>query len=56
MTIDPSAFHDFEQAGWERAAEHYAEAFVNYAGRNRSSTAIDQPGTAGSASAHSPRR
>ena len=21
------AFHDFEQAGWERAAEHYADAF-----------------------------
>ncbi len=27
MTIDPSAFHDFEQAGWERAAEHYGDAF-----------------------------
>ena len=26
-TIDPSAFHDFEQAGWERAAEHYGDAF-----------------------------
>jgi SAM-dependent methyltransferase len=24
---NPSAFHDFEQAGWERAAEHYADAF-----------------------------
>ena len=25
--IDPTAFHDFEHAGWERAAEHYADAF-----------------------------
>jgi SAM-dependent methyltransferase len=24
---NPSAFHDFEQAGWERAAQHYADAF-----------------------------
>jgi SAM-dependent methyltransferase len=24
---NPSAFHAFEQAGWERAAEHYADAF-----------------------------
>jgi SAM-dependent methyltransferase len=23
----PSAFHDFEQTGWERAAEHYGDAF-----------------------------
>src|SRR5438093_13748956 len=27
MTIDPRAFHAFEQAGWQRAAEHYADAF-----------------------------
>jgi len=27
MTIDTSAFHDFEQAGWQRAAEHYPKAF-----------------------------
>src|SRR5919201_3514129 len=27
MTIDTAAFHDFEQAGWERAAEHYPNAF-----------------------------
>jgi SAM-dependent methyltransferase len=27
--IDPTAFHDFEHAGWERAAEHYADAFGN---------------------------
>jgi len=26
-TIDATAFHDFERAGWERAAEHYADAF-----------------------------
>jgi len=26
-TIDPSAFHDFEHVGWERAAEHYARTF-----------------------------
>ncbi len=26
-SLDPSAFHDFEQAGWERAAEHYGDAF-----------------------------
>jgi ubiquinone/menaquinone biosynthesis C-methylase UbiE len=25
--IDPTAFHDFEHAGWERAAAHYADAF-----------------------------
>jgi SAM-dependent methyltransferase len=25
MSLD--AFHDFEQAGWQRAAEHYADAF-----------------------------
>src|SRR5438132_738976 len=25
--IDAKAFHDFEHAGWERAAEHYADAF-----------------------------
>ncbi len=25
-TMEPS-FHDFEQAGWERAAEHYGDAF-----------------------------
>jgi SAM-dependent methyltransferase len=24
---DVNAFHDFEHAGWERAAEHYADAF-----------------------------
>src|SRR5438477_11403025 len=24
---DPTAFHDFEHAGWERAAEYYADAF-----------------------------
>src|SRR5438132_201523 len=27
MTIDASAFRDFEQAGWQRAAEHYPKAF-----------------------------
>jgi SAM-dependent methyltransferase len=27
MTVDTSAFHDFEQAGWQRAAEHYPHAF-----------------------------
>src|SRR2546423_7968232 len=27
MTTDPSAFHDFEQDGWQRAAEHYGGAF-----------------------------
>ena len=27
MTTDASAFHDFEQAGWQRAAEHYGDAF-----------------------------
>lgn len=27
MTIDPNAFHAFEHAGWERAAEHYGDAF-----------------------------
>lgn len=26
-SIDVNAFHDFEHAGWERAAEHYADAF-----------------------------
>jgi SAM-dependent methyltransferase len=26
---DAAAFHDFEHAGWERAAEHYADAFGN---------------------------
>jgi SAM-dependent methyltransferase len=25
--LDHNAFHDFEYAGWERAAEHYARAF-----------------------------
>jgi ubiquinone/menaquinone biosynthesis C-methylase UbiE len=25
--LDHKAFHDFEHAGWERAAEHYADAF-----------------------------
>jgi SAM-dependent methyltransferase len=25
--MDPAAFHDFEQNGWERAAEHYGDAF-----------------------------
>jgi SAM-dependent methyltransferase len=25
--IDPAAFHDFERAGWERAAEYYGDAF-----------------------------
>jgi len=25
--IDASAFHDFEHAGWERAAEHYGDVF-----------------------------
>jgi SAM-dependent methyltransferase len=25
--LDPSAFHEFEHAGWERAAEHYSDAF-----------------------------
>jgi SAM-dependent methyltransferase len=25
--IDATAFHDFEHAGWERAAQHYADAF-----------------------------
>jgi SAM-dependent methyltransferase len=25
--FDPAPFHDFEQAGWERAAEHYPNAF-----------------------------
>ena len=27
MPIDPAAFHDFEHAGWQRAAEHYVDAF-----------------------------
>jgi SAM-dependent methyltransferase len=25
--VDPHAFHDFEQSGWERAAAHYGNAF-----------------------------
>lgn len=25
--IDPTRFHEFEQAGWQRAAEHYGETF-----------------------------
>lgn len=25
--IDAAAFHDFERAGWERSAEHYADVF-----------------------------
>ena len=25
--IDPAAFHDFEHTGWQRAAEHYGDAF-----------------------------
>lgn|SRR5262249_17159422 len=29
MTIDASAFRDFEQVGWQRAAEHYPDAFGN---------------------------
>ncbi|MBI3400235.1 MAG: methyltransferase domain-containing protein [Acidobacteria bacterium] len=27
MGTDSSAFHDFERAGWERASEHYGDAF-----------------------------
>ncbi|MBI3490612.1 MAG: methyltransferase domain-containing protein [Acidobacteria bacterium] len=27
MAVDSATFHDFEHAGWERAAEHYADAF-----------------------------
>ncbi len=27
MSADPSAFHDFEHAGWERAAAFYGDAF-----------------------------
>jgi SAM-dependent methyltransferase len=27
MTVDPSAFHAFEKAGWERASAHYDDAF-----------------------------
>jgi ubiquinone/menaquinone biosynthesis C-methylase UbiE len=27
MSADPNAFHDFEHAGWERAAEFYDDAF-----------------------------
>ena len=27
MATDPDAFHDFEQQGWERAAEFYGDAF-----------------------------
>jgi SAM-dependent methyltransferase len=29
MPQDATAFHDFEHAGWEQAAEHYADAFGN---------------------------
>jgi SAM-dependent methyltransferase len=25
--MDPTAFHDFEQSGWQRAADHYGDAF-----------------------------
>src|SRR6266536_1072571 len=25
--MDPHAFHDFERQGWERASEHYGDAF-----------------------------
>src|SRR5437867_2799225 len=25
--FDPAPFHDFEQAGWQRAAAHYSDAF-----------------------------
>src|SRR5207245_10651614 len=25
--FEPAPFHDFEQAGWQRAAEHYGDAF-----------------------------
>ena len=25
--VDPTRFHEFEQAGWQRAAEHYGETF-----------------------------
>lgn len=28
-THDVAAFHDFEHAGWDRAAEHYANAFAS---------------------------
>ena len=27
MTVDPIAFHDFEQHGWQRAAEYYPDSF-----------------------------
>jgi SAM-dependent methyltransferase len=27
MSVDSNAFHDFERAGWERASEHYGDAF-----------------------------
>ena len=27
MSTDSNAFHDFERAGWERASEHYGNAF-----------------------------
>jgi len=27
MTMDRTAFHDFERAGWQRAAGHYSDAF-----------------------------
>jgi SAM-dependent methyltransferase len=29
MSSDARAFHDFEHAGWEKAAEYYADAFGN---------------------------
>ena len=29
MTGDPNAFHEFERAGWERASEHYSDAFAS---------------------------
>jgi SAM-dependent methyltransferase len=27
QSFEPAPFHDFEQAGWQRAAEHYGDAF-----------------------------
>src|SRR5260370_5633153 len=27
--MDPTAFHDFEQAGWQRAAPHYGDALAD---------------------------
>jgi len=27
VTLDPEAFHAFEQSGWERASAHYENAF-----------------------------